>query len=207
MPPEPEGVFGGEGAVDPNTVWPASRFAPLVDGEVLRTEGATLRVLHVPGHADDHVALVHVEEKSMFTGDNVLGVGTTFFRDLGAYMSSLARMRATATSEGITVLHPAHGPPIPNAPEKLAEYIAHRQERVDQVRNALVDAPGEGLTCVCVAKKLYVGIPETLIRPAASNTLLALRKLESDGVVVFSGRDGRTDGPFGQRWRLTVSKL
>ena len=40
----------------------------LHDGETIITEGASLKVMHTPGHADDHVVLVHSEDKSMFSG-------------------------------------------------------------------------------------------------------------------------------------------
>jgi glyoxylase-like metal-dependent hydrolase (beta-lactamase superfamily II) len=50
---------------------------PLVDGQRIVADGATLTVVATPGHASDHVAFLLEEEQAMFTGDHVLGRGTT----------------------------------------------------------------------------------------------------------------------------------
>lgn len=91
------------------------------DGEVLRTEGASMRVLFTPGHANDHVSLVLEEEGSIFTADNVLGVGTAVFSDLSLYLASLTRMRQESQALGNVgghghnvMLYPGHGPVIEN---------------------------------------------------------------------------------------------
>ena len=52
------------------------------EGDVVETEGATLRALHTPGHAPDHLCFVLEQEQAIFTGDNVLGVGTTVILSL-----------------------------------------------------------------------------------------------------------------------------
>lgn len=199
MPAATEALFPG--ARDPYEVWPRERFAELQDGDVLSTEGATLRVLHTPGHANDHVVLLHEEEGVMFSGDNVLGVGTAVFNDLDGYISSLERMLAAVEEFGIRSIYPAHGPTVDDARAKLEEYIQHRMVRLDQVRDALRDAPAVGLTCSQVAGVIYPDLPAPLVPAAELNTMQVLLKLAKDGRVV------RIDDVDDARWAPSQSKL
>ena len=52
-------------------------YTYIKDGEVVKTDGATLRLIHTPGHATDHLVLTLQEENTIFSGDCVLGHGTT----------------------------------------------------------------------------------------------------------------------------------
>jgi len=99
---------------------------------VVTTEGATLRAVFTPGHAPDHLCYYLVEEKALFTGDVVLGAGTTIIPDetgdLGQYMDSLRRLLALDVEK----IYPAHGPVIKDAKRKIQEYISHRELRERQ---------------------------------------------------------------------------
>src|SRR5262245_35970426 len=168
---------------------------PIDDGSVIRVEGATLRAVHAPGHAEDHLCFVLEEERALFSGDNVLGVGTTVIPDrggdLGDYLRSLARL----LDERPGVIYPAHGPRIPDGSAKLREYIAHRLERERQVLAAL----GDGLAHVPeMVKRIYAAYPEALHGPAAASVASHLRKLEREGRVA---RDAEPDA-VRARWRL-----
>jgi glyoxylase-like metal-dependent hydrolase (beta-lactamase superfamily II) len=80
-------------------------------------------------------------ERAVLTGDTVLGRGTTVVAhpdgELGAYLDSLDRLHALAERHEVDVVWPGHGPVIDNALGALAYYIAHRHERLDQVRAAV----------------------------------------------------------------------
>jgi glyoxylase-like metal-dependent hydrolase (beta-lactamase superfamily II) len=77
----------------------------------------------------------------VLTGDTVLGRGTTVVAhpdgELGAYLASLDRLHALAEAHEIETVWPGHGPVIEQALPVLDFYLAHRRERLDQVRDAL----------------------------------------------------------------------
>ena len=110
---------------------------PVVDGQVVRGDGVTLRALHTPGHASDHVCYYLDEERALFTGDLILGGSTTVIPpddgDLGEYLASLRRLLEL----DIRRIYPGHGPVLEPARPVVEEYIAHRLERERQILAAL----------------------------------------------------------------------
>jgi glyoxylase-like metal-dependent hydrolase (beta-lactamase superfamily II) len=149
------------------------------DSEVT-TEGATLRAVFTPGHAPDHICYYFVEEKAVFTGDVVLGAGTTIIPDgtgdLGEYMDSLHRLLAL----DVETIYPAHGPVIRNAKQKIREYIAHRELRERQVLAVLKDGPRE---VPAIVKQIYTDVPKFLHAAAAQSVRSHLKKLLKEGRV------------------------
>jgi len=173
--------------------WPVD-VTPIGDGDVVRTEGATLRAVHTPGHAADHLCYVLEEERSIFSGDNVLGVGTTVIPvdggDLLDYMTSLERLQA----EVPTAIYPAHGPKIEDGPGKLREYIAHRNAREQEIVAAL--GAGDHLVPEIV-ERVYAAYPKALHGAARMSVCSHLLKLEREG---HATRDGET--PLDARWSI-----
>jgi glyoxylase-like metal-dependent hydrolase (beta-lactamase superfamily II) len=168
------------GADDPASL----RALPLAEGSVVRTEGATLRAVHTPGHAPDHLCFVLEEEQALFSGDNVLGVGTTVIPshggDLLDYMRSLGRMLALAPRR----IYPAHGPVIADGGKKIREYVAHRDAREAQILTAL--AQGDAPIATLVAR-IYTDVPQVLHAAAAHSVAAHLGKLEREGRVRRTG--------------------
>ncbi|MCH7600481.1 MAG: beta-lactamase-like protein 2 [Myxococcales bacterium] len=155
-------------------------ITPIDDGSVIKTEGATLRGLHTPGHCPDHLCFVLEEESAVFSGDNVLGIGTTVIPaesgSLTDYMESLGRLE----SEPLKRIYPAHGPCIENGPAKVREYIEHRLAREVQILAAL---GAETRKVIEIVRTIYVGYPETLFPAAGQSVTAHLVKLEAEGRV------------------------
>jgi glyoxylase-like metal-dependent hydrolase (beta-lactamase superfamily II) len=100
--------------------------------------------------------------------------------DMTDYLASLEKIRA----RGFSTLWPTHGPPIREVRPFIDGYIAHRQERVDQILGALKAGPA---TIADLVPRLYVDV-DAKLWPAASRSMLAamihlvrLGQLAADG--------------------------
>ena len=113
----------------------------LRDGDVVEVDDLEIRVVGTPGHTADSLSFLVPAERAVLTGDTVLGRGTTVVAhpdgQLGAYLDSLDRLHALADAHEIETIWPGHGPVIDQALGALDYYIAHRHERLDQIRAAL----------------------------------------------------------------------
>jgi glyoxylase-like metal-dependent hydrolase (beta-lactamase superfamily II) len=113
----------------------------LGDGDVVEVDGLEVRVVGTPGHTADSLSFLLPAEGAVLTGDTVLGRGTTVVAhpdgQLGAYLDSLGRLHALAEARDVRTIWPGHGPVIDDALGALDFYLAHRRERLDQVREAM----------------------------------------------------------------------
>ncbi|KAK6200601.1 hypothetical protein LQW54_009720 [Pestalotiopsis sp. IQ-011] len=181
---------------DPHDGW-----LDIEHGQTFEVEGATLKAVHTPGHATDHMVFVLEEENALFTGDNVLGQGTAVFEDLATYLQSLEQMSKLVSGRG----YPGHGPVLPDVTAKVFEYISHRYEREKQVLQTLDSAkeysviPPTGNAArdawspIELVKVIYAAYPENLHGPAVSGIVQVLEKLRKDGKVSLES---------GDKWRL-----
>ncbi|KAM5450291.1 hypothetical protein McanMca71_000539 [Microsporum canis] len=176
---------------------------PITDGQIFSVNGATVRAVFTPGHSVDHMCFQLEEENALFTGDNVLGHGFSVAQDLGRYMHSLGDM----ASLGCGIGYPAHGAVIGNLPEKLEEYMKHREGRERMMLSTLTreQAQGEGgrvgetkggLTLNEIVIAMYGRVPQEVVEKALAPSLLqVLWKLAEDRRVGFKPGD-----PLKRRW-------
>ena len=146
---------------------------PLVDAETIDVDGLRLDVVATPGHTSDSTCFRMLDELSLLSGDTVLGRGTTIIAHpdgvLGPYLDSLAILRELVEEGLVERILPGHGPVIDQAGPVLDFYLEHRQERLDQVREAL--AAGAS-TAREVVEHVYTDVDESLW-PAAELSVRA----------------------------------
>ncbi|KAF9634316.1 hydroxyacylglutathione hydrolase [Lasiodiplodia theobromae] len=177
---------------------PAKTQQPIEDGQIFRVEGATIRAVHSPGHSHDHMCFILEEENAMFTGDNILGHGTSAVEELGIYMSSLRAMQ----SHNCTTGYPAHGDVIHDLPAKISAELAQKTRREKQVLQTLekfkAEHKGRGrakassMTVKDLVTLMHGNELDEEVRKLALEPFIeeVLRKLAGDGRVAFELRGG-----------------
>jgi glyoxylase-like metal-dependent hydrolase (beta-lactamase superfamily II) len=145
----------------------------LGEGDVVRVGGLVVEVVATPGHTADSLSFLLPADAAVLTGDTVLGRGTTVVAHpdgrLEDYLDSLERLRGLSASGAVATVLPGHGPALSDATEVIGQYLAHRQERLEQVRAAL--AAGDR-TPREVVERVYANVDRALW-PAAEQSVRA----------------------------------
>lgn len=146
------------------------------DGEVIDAAGLRIRVMATPGHTADSVSFVL--DDAVLTADTVLGRGTTVIDaedgSLADYLDSLRRLRELGPRRVL----PGHGPELENLAAVAEAYLAHREQRLEQIRAALRRL-GEDCTPRQVVEHVYADVDEKLWDAAESSVRAQLDYLRA----------------------------
>jgi len=163
-------------------------YAPdqgLEDGERVAVAGATLRVVHTPGHASNHVCLLHEGAGMLFTGDHLMSGSTVVILppdgSMRLYLQSLRRLLTMP----LEVLAPGHGAVIAGAHAEVERVIAHRLQRESKLVGTL-RRRGEA-TLDEMLPEVYEDVPAALHRLAKYSLWAHAIKLAEDGRVARDG--------------------
>ncbi|GAB1598067.1 endoribonuclease LACTB2-like [Argonauta hians] len=160
------------------------------DKQTFSAEGVTLQAIHTPGHTVDHIILEMKEEGIVFSGDNVLGEGTTVMEDLYNYMKSLQTILDLKPS----IIYPGHGPVISDPIPFVQNYIQHRLAREQQILECLKERHPQKSMVKDIREKVYKNLANSLHIPAEKNITLHLEKLLKENKVCV------TDEIQGKMW-------
>jgi glyoxylase-like metal-dependent hydrolase (beta-lactamase superfamily II) len=137
------------------------------------------------------------EENAMFTGDNLLGHGTSAVENLSTWMNTLRKMQSQNCAKG----YPAHGDVIPDLPRKIKEELGQKAKREERVLRSLSTLKREqaaagnrkgSVTVKQLVTAMHGGALDSQVRDLAIEpfTEEILRKLAEDGRVAFELRRG-----------------
>ena len=168
----------------------ASEFTPdreLAHGErLVLGQGEhthTLRALHTPGHAANHVCLVLEEDGLLFSGDHILNGSTTVVDppdgNMNNYLDSLDLLASACAEHAIGFIAPAHGYVLGDAPGAIARLKAHRLQREAKVLKVMQAQPDGSMEDWV---KLAYDDVDPRIWPVAKRSLLAhVERIQSLG--------------------------
>ena len=166
------------------------------EGDSAEGPGWRLTAVETPGHTSNHLCFALAEEKTLFTGDHVMGWSTSVITppdgDMAAYLRSLRKLLAREDA----LYRPTHGPEIPEPKPYVEAFIAHRREREEEILKSL--AAGDD-TIPAIVARVYVGLDPRLTAAAGRSVLAHL-------IECVERRQVLCDGPHSLAARYRLSR-
>ena len=178
---------GGDNGMTPVDESEDHAFAPdhlLRHGDRIAGAGWTIEAVHTPGHASNHMCYALQEEKTLFSGDHVMGWSTTVVSppdgDMAAYLDSLELV----LERGDAILRPTHGAAISDPATFVRALIDHRRMRDRQIIACLDDGIG---TIPAMVETLYATTDRRLFPAARRSVLAHIIRLVHQGLIEADG--------------------
>lgn len=159
------------------------QYCSLHDGQLIKTEGATLEVWMSPGHTSDSICLWMPEERALFSGDSILGEGKSpVLEDLNSYFTSMHSLLARIESytQPVTI-YPGHGQVIKDGAAAIRLAISKREARNEEIMRHLKTNPW--VSVEQITNEVYKKVPPELRIAAVGTVKRHLAYLEQTGQV------------------------
>ena len=159
----------------------------LDDGEVLAGHDWSLKAVHTPGHAPDHLCFELAGGNLLFSGDHVMGWNTSVIAPpegrMSDYLASLEKLLGPQFDK-VELYLAGHGEAV-DAPQRLVRsYLLHRRMRETMIR----DCVQEGLSKVAeITDRVYRNIAPAVLSAARLSVLAHLEHLVEKGLVSCDG--------------------
>jgi glyoxylase-like metal-dependent hydrolase (beta-lactamase superfamily II) len=153
----------------------------VLDGDTIKGNGWALDAIHTPGHAPDHLCFALSGERTIFSGDHVMGWNTTVVAPpeghMGDYLNSLQRLLERKDK----LFFPGHGGRIEMPQRVVRAYLMHRKMRESAIYACL--EKGDSFIGQIVPR-IYNGLDSKLVPAAAFSVLAHLEFLVERGLVL-----------------------
>jgi glyoxylase-like metal-dependent hydrolase (beta-lactamase superfamily II) len=183
----PTGSARGAGAPGLGYAFVDPAFVPyqmIADGDTVRGPGFALDVLHMPGHAPDHLCFALVGKRTVFTGDHVMGWNTTVIAPPEGNMASFLASLEKLMPRHDKMFLPGHGGRIQTPQRVVKAYIMHRKWREQTILTCLDEGD---CTIPRIVARLYGTLDAGLKEAAALSVLAHLEHLISRDLVSAEG--------------------
>lgn len=184
----PHGGDRGGDKVEEGGDWAFKPDHRIGHGDVIEGDGWSFEAVHTPGHTSNHLCFQYREAKALFSGDHVMGWSTSVITppdgNMADYMASLRLL----LDRDDTVYWPTHGAPITDPKPFVRAFIAHREEREEQIMHCLRTDARYIPAMVAI---MYADVP-AMLHPAAARSVLAhlIHMIEIGSVVASTPEPG-----------------
>jgi glyoxylase-like metal-dependent hydrolase (beta-lactamase superfamily II) len=158
----------------------------LVDGDVIECGDLTIRAVHTPGHASNHLCYLLEQNRMLFTGDHIMQGSTVVIWPPDGNMRAYVESLRSLLNLDLAVLAPGHGRLLGHPHDELNRLIEHRLRREDKVRQAVLRS-GTGVTIETLLSSAYDDVSSSLHQWAALSLQAHLDKLVADGELRLTG--------------------
>ena len=154
------------------------------DDTEITINGEIWRIFPSPGHAIDHISLYNEEKGILFSGDNILRSITTWLGPPNCSITEYIKsIEAIQKLPNLKLILAAHGSPIENIKERIADILLHRKKREKQVLNIINNNKEKGICPKDIIKAIYPNDSRFLHQVARGWIVLTLKMLEEKNLI------------------------